>query len=568
MSKKISRRSFIKNSAAIIAMSGMSSILMTQKAPATITLNKKMNILFILNDQERAWPYIQNNVDLPSRRYLESISTYFDRSYTSTPICSPARSSIYTGQHVQFTGVWDNTVAPWVPGLNDNINTIGQLLSDIDYETGYFGKWHLTNITENQTNENALGFEGMREMLNKYGFKHSNQEGEKDLGHGGYVYDGPTAKIASEFVNSKKNIKKPWAAFVNFVNPHDIMFYKVDPSISGTGLIGDNQKFEPIDPLYDYQHEITFPKNFGVYDQFSSFNPREMMNIVWGEIPFERKDLWRKFKNYYFNCLRDVDRHINTLIENLKSSDQLDNTIIFMVSDHGEMLGQHGVRGKIAAWEESIKVPTLVYHPDLKKQQKCKSIISNIDLVPTMLEFSGLDKNLIKTKYPELKGKSFAEMVENVNYRNERDEYGHLIQGTQIIAAAFNVSEKVRHVGMAQNFYEKFNAFMTEGSFFPDFIPPFNYKGIVTKKHKFVRNFSPRKNHTPKTLDELFSNNQDILLFDLESDPYELNNLAKDYTQRDLLLKMNNKLNFLMDREVGIENQVTHLPGPDWFWKL
>ena len=58
------------------------------------------------------------------------------------------------------------------------------------------------------------------------------------------------------------------------------------------------------------------------------------------------------------------------------------------------------------------------------------------------------------------------------------------------------------------------------------------------------------------------------MLFDLESDPYELNNLAKDYTQRDLLLKMNNKLNFLMDREVGIENQVTHLPGPDWFWKL
>mgnify|MGYP001261164519 CR=1 FL=1 len=63
MSKKISRRSFIKNFAAIIAMSGMSSILMTQKAPASITLNKKMNILFILNDQERAWPYIQNNVD-------------------------------------------------------------------------------------------------------------------------------------------------------------------------------------------------------------------------------------------------------------------------------------------------------------------------------------------------------------------------------------------------------------------------------------------------------------------------------------------------------------------------
>ena len=137
------------------------------------------------------------------------MSTYFNRSYTSTPICSPARSSIYTGQHIQFTGVYDNTVAPWVPGLYDNVNTIGHLLSDLDYETGYFGKWHLTNITENQVNENSLGFDGMRTMLSKHGFKNSNQEGEKDLGQGGYLFDGPTASITSEFINSKKDKQKP-----------------------------------------------------------------------------------------------------------------------------------------------------------------------------------------------------------------------------------------------------------------------------------------------------------------------------------------------------------------------
>ena len=54
MSKKISRRSFIKKSIATAAMTGMSSILLTQQAPANVTLNKKPNILFILNDQERA----------------------------------------------------------------------------------------------------------------------------------------------------------------------------------------------------------------------------------------------------------------------------------------------------------------------------------------------------------------------------------------------------------------------------------------------------------------------------------------------------------------------------------
>ena len=170
MGKKISRRSFIKKTVATAAITGISSILLTQQAPANITINKKPNILFILNDQERAWPFIQNNIDLPARRYLESISTYFNRSYTTTPICSPARSSVYTGQHVQFTGVWDNTVVPWTPGLYENVNTIGHLLTNENYETGYFGKWHLSNITESNTNENALGFDGMKKMFKKYGF--------------------------------------------------------------------------------------------------------------------------------------------------------------------------------------------------------------------------------------------------------------------------------------------------------------------------------------------------------------------------------------------------------------
>ena len=102
--------------------------------------------------------------------------------------------------------------------------------------------------------------------------------------------------------------------------------------------------------------------------------------------------------------------------------------------------------------------------------------------------------------------------------------------------------------------------------FLPDFSPPFCYKAIVTKKYKFVRGFSPRENNTPTNLQELFSNNSNISLYDLEKDPYELNNLAKDQSQNELLLKMNTKLNALMDNEVGLENHVIHLPGPDWFW--
>ena len=67
---------------------------------------------------------------------------------------------------------------------------------------------------------------------------------------------------------------------------------------------------------------------------------------------------------------------------------------------------------------------------------------------------------------------------------------------------------------------------------------------------------------------ELFEKNESIQLFDLKNDPYEMQDLANDRANDDLLLKMNNKLNYLVDKEIGLENHVVHLPGPDWFWTM
>ena len=435
-----------------------------------------------------------------------------------------------------------------------------------DYETGYFGKWHLTNITESNVNENALGYEGMRKMFSKYGFDNSDQPGERDLGQGGFKFDGLTAESASNFIRDKKGNEKPWSVFVNFVNPHDIMFFRASPEILGTGFIGENQKFAPDDPIYKKEHDFDFPKNFGRRSLGEGEFGTEIMNTVYGEIPYDRLDLWRRFCNYYYNCLRDVDRHMMKLIHSLEDTGQIDNTIIFMISDHGEMLGQQGARGKIVSWEESIRVPTLVYHPDLKDKKLCNSVISNIDIVPTLLEFTGLSKSELRDKHPELKGNSYAELVENVNYDNVRDKEGHLIHGVQIIPTVFEVAEKFRHTALADGFLAKTKAFMAEGKFLPDFTPPLNYKGVVDKKHKFLRFFSPRQNNIPTNYDELTKYNAEYQLYDLENDPFEMNDLAKDENNRKLLMSMNDKCNRLADKEIGLENHVIHLPGPDWFW--
>jgi len=136
----------------------------------------------------------------------------------------------------------------------------------------------------------------------------------------------------------------------------------------------------------------------------------------------------------------------------------------------------------------------------------------------------------------------------------------------KIIPSVFDVNEKVRQTGLAEGYYEKLKAFATKGSFLPDFSLPYNYKAVVDQRYKFVRSFSPRANNNPQDLRELFEKNESIQLFDLKNDPYEMQDLANDRANDDLLLKMNNKLNQLTDKEIGLENHVLHLPGPDWFW--
>ena len=107
----------------------------------------------------------------------------------------------------------------------------------------------------------------------------------------------------------------------------------------------ENQQFAPDDPIYDLEHDFEFPKNFGPRQSMDAGAEigTELMNTLYGEISYNRPDLWRKFCNYYFNCLRDVDRRIMMLIDTLQETDQLENTIIFMISDHGEMLGEKGM---------------------------------------------------------------------------------------------------------------------------------------------------------------------------------------------------------------------------------
>ncbi len=117
---------------------------------AVAPTGRPYNILFILTDQERLFRPGELPADyrLPAHERLIERGTLFENHYINSCVCTPSRSVLYTGQHIQHTRMFDNTNFPWISSLSTDIPTIGHLMRDVGYYTAYKGKWHLTKEFE------------------------------------------------------------------------------------------------------------------------------------------------------------------------------------------------------------------------------------------------------------------------------------------------------------------------------------------------------------------------------------------------------------------------------------
>lgn len=100
------------------------------------------NILFVLVDEEHffpKWPF-----PVPGRESIKNKGVTFLNHQIASCVCSSARSVIYTGQHIQHTGVFDNLNSLWQPDMSTRLRTIGDRLTELGYHAAYQGKWHLS----------------------------------------------------------------------------------------------------------------------------------------------------------------------------------------------------------------------------------------------------------------------------------------------------------------------------------------------------------------------------------------------------------------------------------------
>src|SRR5215831_16560320 len=129
------------------------------------------NILLILTDQERYFRpgELPRNYRLPAHEHLARKGIVFENHRINSCVCTPSRSVLYTGQHIQQTKMFDNTNFPWIASMSTEVPTIGDMLREAGYYTAYKGKWHLTKEFET-VNELGTPTKIFTKEMEAYGF--------------------------------------------------------------------------------------------------------------------------------------------------------------------------------------------------------------------------------------------------------------------------------------------------------------------------------------------------------------------------------------------------------------
>jgi arylsulfatase len=523
------------------------------------------NILFILTDQERFFRpgELPAGYRLPARERLAERGTVFENHQINSCVCTPSRSVIYTGRHIQQTKMFDNTNFPWISSMSTDLPTVGHMLRAAGYYTAYKGKWHLTKEFETV---NTLGTPEkiFTKEMEAYGF--SDYFGVGDIiahTRGGYLHDGIISAMGVNWLRGRgmdlAAQGKPWFLAVNLVNPHDIMYLDTDrpgEQVQARNMLGH---IEPVqrDPLYAKQWDFDLPRTYpqrldapgrppahGEYLRSHDTLVGRIANEDWR---------WRTRHNYYLNCLRDVDRSIVSLLDELDALGLASNTIIVMTADHGDLDGAHRLHAKGATvYREQNHVPFIVVHPAYAGGKRCRAVTSHVDIAPTLLSLTHASAEQKAAIAKDLPGKDISPLLaapEAASVTSVRD--GSLFCFNMFAYIDGDFMEKVVAMMQQPDGKAKLMEAAQRGEMRPNLTKRGAIRGVYDGRYRFARYFSPRQHNRPASLEALLKLN-DVELYDVERDPLEVDNLALDGAKsRELLEEMNTKLNALIDREVG-----------------
>jgi len=336
----------------------------------------KPNLLFIFTDQQRADTlrcYGNDQIQVPNLNALADESFVFENAYVSQPVCSPARATM-------MTGLWPHTCG--VPSCNVplpvDVPTIAEHLGD-EYATAYMGKWHLGDeIFPQHGFDKWIGSEdSYRRSYSDAGRLSQHSDYHHFLLENGFEPDAVSlgkpifsrhmaASLEEEFTKAtflgergaqfiRESSDPPFALCVSYLEPH--------PPHTG-----------PLNSLYHWWYLPTNP-NFMQKPPENAPLLIRLMASYYMESEEYGYDLrtetgWRNVLARYWGNITLVDRSIGRILNALEESGKSDNTVVVFTSDHGEMMGDHGLLGKTVMYEESVKVPLVIREGYVKHSAK------------------------------------------------------------------------------------------------------------------------------------------------------------------------------------------------------
>jgi arylsulfatase A-like enzyme len=386
----------------------------------------KPNILIFMTDQQQA---AVTRPDHPCKTpHLDAFGAQgvrFDRAYTPCPLCAPARASMMTGLYPHRHGMRNNPhVAQAISkGLRENFPMFSDRLKDAGYDLRLHGKWH---VSETTTPADHGWIEPDRETQKKLWSWPSRRENIQDgywldrPGYEPYLLYGITKGGEEEFPESQwsrytadtiKELGKgtaPWCVFLGLHGPHD-------------PYIAPAKYARMYDPLM-------VPKPASFEDQLidkPAVYRRERWEVwkdlEWGNYAAATALYWA------YNTLIDVQ--FGEVMAALDATGQADNTLVVFVSDHGDMMGAHGLFFKgVTAFEECYRIPLFARCPALFPGGKvCDEFATLIDLAPTFIEAGQGDP------LPECHGRSLLPLLRGENPPDWPQDFLGQFHGSELL---------------------------------------------------------------------------------------------------------------------------------------
>lgn len=431
--------------------------------------NERPNVLIIYTDQQR-WDslrcYGNEEAKTPNLDRLASKGTRLNKYFVQNPVCMPSRMSFLTGRYCSSLGVGANGI----PFPESDAILLNQILKPYGYHTAQIGKLHFLPHAKRMHCDPHPN----------YGFDTCIISDEPGCYNDAYIKW--VESISPLDVDKVRTSLPPAARLYGKKNyseiprdTHEPYLFEGDEKLTHSNFVTSEiiqyirqhkeQPFFAIAGFYAPHPPLNPPKKniekFSI-DEISLPKKGENEELM-PELQNITPDKWKEIRAFYLALVNHVDECIGKIIHALEVEGLFENTIVIFTSDHGEFLGDHGrIQKGMPGYDCITRVPFIISYPKkIQQGMVIEELVEAVDVFPTVLDYCGVQTPR------EVQGKSFKPLLDG---------------------------EKTRH----------------RESVYTEYFEPYGYFSSTVRTNRYKYNCDTRGNE---------------FLFDLEKDPYELNNL-------------------------------------------